>query len=305
MKPDWPPRRLIRLQVLLTALAATAGSMNAVRADDAPARLASTLQDIPAGTAVVDAQANRWNRLLLVTTPILASGETGKVPAYIRNAVPRFSSAILATVASSPSMGGSAPSGASPSPAYVLAEVGIGCSMNLGGRETIVTPDEAEALGADLGFIERQILDRFAARLQERKVVVRTPDMMIFDAPAILAAKDGHRDETVRYFIWIDANTGATALAMWLIDGESSAVRDAPIQFIAGGATVEQRLHVDGAEFTFGMPTERAFGIEQLPQGSAVPWTDSLKQLAGMKAYSDESLTAFVKAFGDALAASR
>ena len=277
------------------------------------------LQRIPAGTIVVDAEAGRWNQLILLARPVLTSGDIDRLPSGLQPSVSRFSYTVLATVSKSPPL----PSAGPPARArsgdatnettnrratrYRLAEVGIGYSAPVQGRQVIVTA--SQSADAKLGFIDRQILGQNESDLETAAVVVRSSTLMMFESFAILARESGHREEKVRNLVWIDPNTGKAAMAMWVLKqrsggpGESLTVADDPMQVHAGGTRASNRLHVDAGTFLLGIPTAKTFGLEQLLRGRQVHWTDTLRELAGKSSYSSETLAQLTAALNDALRA--
>jgi hypothetical protein len=284
------------------------------------AQIVYALQRIPAGTIVVDAEADRWNELILLARPSLTSGDLDRLPLGLQQAVTRFSYTVLATVSTAPPEPDPAVRGLSPAespetaipPArrYWLAEVGVGYSAPLDGVQKIVSASPAAEADA-LGIIERQVVAQNERDLDKARVVVRSSTLIMFDLDVILAGENGHRVELSRSLVWIDPLTGKSAIAMWLL-GQRKAGPEAPeslharedaIQVHPGGTRASNRLHVDASTFVLGIPTATSFGLERLLPGRQVPWTDSLSNLAGKSSYEPETLAEFTVAFDQAIRA--
>jgi hypothetical protein len=279
-----------------------------------------SLQRIPDGTVVVDAKADRWNQLILLAQPVLNSGDIDQLSSALQQAVSRFSYTVMATVAKSPPLTAADPpphgSAADVSKQtdqrsdhYQLREVGLGYSAPVQDRQVIVTAS-TEAANADLGFIDRQVLSQNESDLENARVVVRSSTLMMFDMAAILKRAGGHREELVRNLVWIDPQTGRSAMAMWVVKQVSGAeIEDSwtvaadPIQVYPGGTRDRNRLHVDASTFLLGIPTSKTFALEHLLRGRQIEWNESLRQLAGKSSYSSDTLIKLTTELNQAMGA--
>lgn len=306
------PAAVRRSVLVVTSLAVVIGIANR-----AEAKIVPELQVIPPGTEVVDRSASRWNRLVLLSRPTLVGGDVEQIPAGVRRSVSRFSLTVMTTVRRSKRDAGAEPSAAerrggetSPEREFRLSEVGVGYSARVGDRQVIVDVDSAERLGLDLSLIDRYVLDQNVERLSGPRVAARSSTLIIFDAPAILARGDDHRDATMRHLVWVDSDSGQTAVAAWfLVDREAAAddspavLRGEPLRVLPGGVREKRRIRVDGDEFFLGIPTERAFAMQSLPPGRPIAWTDRLASLASRRSYSPETLAEFTSSLNEAIAA--
>ena len=288
----------IRASALLVWLIAVAFSN---RID---AQMVRSLQSVPAGTIVVDPDADHWNELILLAWPSLTSGDLDRLPSGLQQAVTRYAYTVLATVTNAPPPG-QANAPASP---YRLAEVGVGYSAQVDGMQTIVSATQTPQ-GSLLGIIDRQVVAQNERDLEQARVVVRSSTLMMFDMEAILARENGHRPEPLRTLVWIDPQTGKSAIAMWLLkrrdDGpaetEAWDVREDPMQVHPGGKRAHNRLHVDASTFVLGIPTATSFGLERLLPGRQITWTDELSELAGKSSSSPETLAEFTTELNQAI----
>ncbi len=244
------------------------------------------------GTAVVDESATRWNRAVLLATPRIASGDVNKLSEAVRNAVPKLTLAILASV--------QATSASSGPQTYTLREIGVAYSAQADERLLTVSSDSAPRLGAKLDFYSRQMLSENEKQLASVKLIVHTATLAMFDAPAIMFRDGQHKDFITRHLVWIDANTGKMALVIWLLqtdrEGKNASVAGDSLQVVAPGTREDRKIHVDGRSFFLGIPSARAFALEDLPPGLKVPWSDAARQLAAQPSYNEESIRALASA---------
>ncbi len=249
---------------------------------------ASVQKPIPSiapGTIVGNPEAARWTRVILLATPRIASGDTTKLSESIRNAVSQLTLTILATVQRHVGSDGTE--------SYRLEEAGVSYSTAIQEKLTTISTETAARLGARLDFYSRQMLSENEKQIASVKVVVRTPTLIMFDAPAIMLRDHQHMDFLTRHLIWIDAHTGKLALVIWLLhtDREGRTVRaDKTLRVVAPGTNEDRKIHVDGRSFFLGLPSSRAFALEDLPPGADIAWTEAAKMMAARNTYDGSEL---------------
>ena len=257
---------------------------------------------IEAGTVVDDPDRDRWNRIVLLATPRFASGDTADVSESIQEAVTEISLAILATIRP---MEASVAEGTAPR--HALVEVGIGHCMRVNDKLVVVAPD-ATIAGFSLDFLGRQVLNAKQKSLGEIVCVGSHGTAVVFDAPSLMLRGDVHEDLIVRHLVRIEPQSGICSTCAWLVstddDGSLEPV-DEPLRIIDGGTREERPIHVDGRLFTFGLPTKRAFAVEDLPPGRRVDWSTSLRTAADAAIYSDVALDRLITELDTAIASLR
>lgn len=281
--------------MLALALAALAGS-TAVADDPAQVTL------LPPGTiaSIEDSKQPRipkWNRVILLARPRIASGDINALGTDIRNSIQSFVLTLMASVEKRTN----ANAGENE---YFLADFGIGYSTPIGSDLTVVTPDSATDLGAELSFFQRQVLSTNQKQLKTARLVARTSTLTIFDTPAVLLRAAEHRSNTMRHFVWVDRRTGEVAMLVWLIEKDPSSVAgvvDEPIRWISANTKEDRKIHIDGSKFTFGIPSTDAFALESLPPGRDVEWIQLAAELAANPTYTRTSLEQLTKALTLAL----
>jgi hypothetical protein len=252
------------------------------QSQDKPPRPLAT---IAPNTIVGDELATNWNRVVLLATPRIASGDTAKLPEGVRAAVSKLTLAILATVQRAGE--------GTETESYRLLEVGVAYSAPIHGQLTTISYQSAPKLGAILDFYSRQMLSENEKQLANVKLIVRTSTLAIFDAPTIMLRHGQHKDFATRHLVWIDAKTGKMALLVWLLatDREGrTTVAEKTLRVVAPGIEEDRRIHVDSRNFFLGVPSTRAFALEDLPPGVDIAWTESAAPLAARKAYCEQEL---------------
>ena len=255
-----------------------------------------SLVRIGAGTVVGDASAARWNHVVLVAQPRIATGDVDSLGESIRTAATKFALTIMATIKPYQSADGKKE--------FRLDEVGVGHSADLSGTRTIISSATVKKYGVDPGFIGRQVLSENEAKLQEAKIVVHSSTLLIFDAPGIMHRKKQHRKYTLRHLIWVDPASGKGATVVWLL-GKDSAGKlrpvNEPLRLLAANTVEDRKIHVDGSQFFLGVPSETAFGLDDLPPGDQIAWTSDLARTAHLTSYDQNSLTQLVTALKGAM----
>lgn len=263
------------------------------------------LPRIASGTLVEDPQADRWNQVVLLARPKISSGDTDALPASVQTAVSSLILSIVATVKQESQTSGE--------PYFRLAEVGVGYATSVDGELKIVTLQGAAAAGKRLGFFQRQMLSENEKQIAAIPILAHTSTLLIFDTPSILQRDAQHRDFVMRHFVWINSQSGKLSMLVWLLREDSALhpseglrVVDEPLRWVPAGMKEVREIHVDGKEFSLlGIPSERAFALEDLPPGKQIPWTPEAQAFAGLRSFSDSQLRELTIALNAALQALR
>lgn len=234
--------------------------------------------------------------MLLLAKPRIASGDTEKLTESIRESVSGLTLTILATISKDDN------------DRYRLAEVGVGYSVPADGKQMVVTVASASQLGVKLGFVANQMLRENENHLADVVQIANTSTWSMFDAPAILHRGGRHQDYTVRHLCWINPTTGNAATLVWLLANDSKGVTrivNEPLRVVATGTAEDRRIHVDGSQFLFGIPNERAFALESLPPGPAMAWPDPVSPLVSKRDYTNQELVDLVAYLNQIIARAR
>jgi hypothetical protein len=243
---------------------------------------------IEAGLRIDDLQTGRWNRLILLSRPRIASGDVDALPEAVRHSVSEFVLTIMASVDQSedPALGPSQ---------FRLADIGVGYSTSVAGELKTVTVAEAAKVGIKLGLFDRMTLAENEKQLGKVHVTARTATLAIIDAPAFVLRGGEHHPYIMRHFVWVDPRTGRAAALVWLIDRDANdrpvVETDQPARWAAAGLREDRAIHVDGSQFNIlGIPNERAFAIEKMPPGKSIAWSPEAQALAALERYDAASL---------------
>jgi hypothetical protein len=246
-------------------------------------------------SADVSQKQERWNLVVLLATPRISSGDTDKLNDVIRSSVSTLTLTILGTVRKTDEG------------TYQLQEIGVGYSVPIGGKQTVINSESAFQLGAKLGFVANRMLKENEGRLPEVLQIVQASNMLMFDAPGLLFRDGKHQERITRHLCWIDPVTGKAATLVWLLakqaDGTSQVVQAEPLRLVPT-ATVEDRgIHVDGSQFFLGIPNNQAFALEDLPPGTSIPWIEPLLPLASQDSFTQPELTELATYLNQCIAA--
>ncbi|TWT94513.1 hypothetical protein [Stieleria varia] len=297
------------LTPVMLAVVFSAG-IGVCRAEDANPLKTHPVSMIPAGVLVPSADAvasesddvQPWNRLVLIATPKINSGDVDAMSASIRDAATACSLTLMASIKQVTGSDGGVQ--------YTFRDLGVGYSLPINGRQTIISSDTAAQQGAALGFIARQILRSNEKRLSEVRVVASTSTLRILDAPSVVLIGQQHQHCITRHLIWLDPASGTGAMLVWLLQpgvesGANAGDRmiDKPMRLLRWGTTEQRMVHVDGSEFTLGFPSELAVALEDLPPGRDIAWPENAKSLTSRTTYGEADIEQLAAALNHAIGA--
>lgn len=214
---------------------------------------------IPPGLTISNAPPEGWTHLIVKSQPRLAPGESKKVfPVVAKNATLLFT-AILANVAEDQRNSG-----------FFLDQLALGFGTRINGQDTIVSSASAKQQGANLGVVGGVILSQSEQRLDKFLLVARSPTMALLDIPGIVLFEDKHRDLLMRYAVLVDKQSGKLDTLLWLLDpasAEGYRLASGAMRRLHPNLIEDCKLHVDTADFTAGIPGQRAFAVYGAPPG--------------------------------------
>lgn len=262
--------------------------------------MSQRMSRLEAGTFVENDSNARWNRVVLLARPRIASGDVDSLPSMIRNSVSEFVLTIMASVEQQSDQ-------ATGESRFRLVDVGVGYSTEVHGELKVVTTDDASKVGVDLSFLTRMMLSENEKQLSKVRIVARNSAFIIIDAPVHMLRNGVHRRYIMRHFVWIDTKTGQNAAVVWLIDhasGTNVVEANEPLRWASARVQEDRAIHVDGKEFNMlGIPNEKAFALEHMPPGKPIAWTEKLKPLAAHENYTEATLRELSQALNETLQA--
>lgn len=246
---------------------------------------------IPPGTIVGEDNSNGWNRLVLFAKPRVAAGAVNELPHMVREIAARFPVVVMARV--------SPHSAEDPPTSYKLERIGVGYATEIAGRNVIVCSEKLKELDADLGTIERIVLERNEDVLEDMVQIARSNTFVMFDVKALMLRAGAHQDTRLRHLVWISSETGKVASVVWpLMETEQGTFQLVGDSLVAlpGGFQEDRIIHVSGDEVMFGIPSFRAFALARMPPGTKIQATPEIAALAAQNKYTRVSLSKLLNA---------
>jgi hypothetical protein len=269
------------LAVLALESRARAGEPAAVASRSVDVR-PRPLDPIPPGTVIGDEAPKGWTDLVLIATPRIGVGDVDEVPRAAASYSSMFLFTVLAKVRSERVNGEAS---------YFLDKVAIGTALNINGRNVIA--DGENTFGADLGIIGRHVLAENERILKDDfRQVARTATMVVFDAKAFVLRNHKHRPMVLRHAIMVSPATGQVSTFVWLLgsdEGNGYALADKGLQKLPPAFREDRVLSVDGQKFTLGIPSNDAFALAKIPQGTALGFSEALKAVAATRQFTDQA----------------
>jgi hypothetical protein len=220
------------------------------------------LAQIPPGTVIGQEAPKGWSHLIIKSYSRPGAGDVNELSSIADQLARLLFTAIIADV--QPDKRGS------DAKRYKLVKVAVGVGTRIGRKDTVITPDTQNRLGADLGLLARVVLRKAQDKLGDISIVARSAAFLVFDAPSFLVVDGKHRPIVLRYAVLVEERTGRLDTLVWALGREEDGKYTEPIgaiQWLPPNLTGDCILHVDGNEFSLGQPTERAFAITAPPKG--------------------------------------
>src|SRR5262249_50351766 len=141
--------------------------------------------------------------------------------------------------------------------------LGFACSVN--GHDTIITPETAASLGADVGWVTTTILTKGYERQRQAVVVFRGDSAWLLDTPVWFRLGGKHRLVRFRYLLLTDGPGGPLDVVCWLLPPDGGLGDPPAVTWLRPDTIDPAELVIDPAEFTLGIPSEAAFAVDRLP----------------------------------------
>ncbi|MFN4258622.1 MAG: hypothetical protein ACK4RK_04945 [Gemmataceae bacterium] len=238
---------------------------------------------IEPGTVIGTEPPKGWTHLILKSQPRIGAGDVHKASAIVRRMSSLMFTAVVANVK------GEYVNGV---PHYYLEKLGVGLGVKVQGQDMIVTPETQQQLGANLDFVARQVLAGGYERLSDVFSVAQSRSFALVDALNYLHVNGRNQPIVTRYAILVDPQTGRIQTLLWRVNRDYQnkylgAV--GPFEWLPPNKIEDCVLYVDGNEITLGIPSEYAFGMNQLPKGAKqIPIPERLQNLAGQPRFTPE-----------------
>lgn len=252
---------------------------------------------IQPGTVVSEHQSHGWSELVTMVHPRLAAGAVDAVPDYAASYADLAKFTILADVKQAEVDG---------RPQYWLDKIGIGFAVDVKGKSIVISSETAEQFGADLGMIGKRVFSGNEECLKDIVQVIRTERLVMFDAESNMTVGEKHEMMVMRYLIWVSPNSGKLGVLVWLLDenpdGSYRLVGDT-MQLLPSAFHEDRIIHVTKGNMLSSMlPKPEQFAVLQLPQGTPVPLSPTMQQVAVLKTFTRDQIAQLATGMGQSLA---
>ena len=267
----------------------------------------TSVTKLPAGTIIGENPPDNWTDTLFISIPEVSEGDVTKVSTMVTSLAEMLCLVEVARVDIEPS---STVDGAGPK--YRLGDVGIGLAVRRGDAFVVVSGPVDTPTGDNrpkLDFIQSQVVASASKSLDDMRIIARRTTLILFDSPAVVRQENKNAELILRTLVWVEASTGKLGKLIWLLkpsdqDSNDQELAMDEICFLTPGFKEARSLYVDSEQFTFGVPSSRAFALTRLPNGRKVRLGGDLAILAGHKDYSTQQLGMLVAGLSAALKSS-
>ncbi|MCA9265615.1 MAG: hypothetical protein KDA60_17260 [Planctomycetales bacterium] len=211
------------------------------------------------GTVVNEEAPTGWTHLVLKTMPTLETGDVDDMSDSDKKYASLFHTVFVADI-DRPGRNASH---------YRLARIGVGCSTDINGSDTVVCNKSHKRLNADLGWVAGMLLGEICKKQEAVTIVAQSASIGLVDTPMVVRWRDENQKMVYRYALLVDTETGALDTLVWLIQPDEKGSLDkavGQIRWLEPNLVQHASLHVDRDKYRFGLPTELAFAVNrQLP----------------------------------------
>jgi hypothetical protein len=245
---------------------------------------------IPPGTVVFDPSTRILSDVILFIKGKLEAGDTDVVNDTTRFYGDLFNLVYMANVKKANN-------------GFKLDTVAVGFSSKIQGRDIVVSSETARDLGLSLNIIGRSVLSGNERALQDINVMAKNDQSMVIDAPAIVRFNDRNERMVVRFFIWTSVADGQLGTTVWLLakNGNGYRLAEDSFNFLPPEMVEERILHVDGSQFTLGIPSATAFAMTSIPQGRPFKFTDRMRRVAAVETFTTQTFNELILSAAEAM----
>ncbi|HBJ36976.1 MAG TPA: pyruvate kinase [Planctomycetaceae bacterium] len=245
---------------------------------------------IPPGTVVFDPSTRGLSDLILFIKGKLEAGDTDVVNDTTRFYGDLFNLVYMANVKKTDN-------------GFKLDTVAVGFSSKVEGRDIVVNSETARDLGLSLNLIGRSVLSGNERALQDINVMAKNDQCVVIDAPAIVRFNGRNERMVVRFFIWTSAADGQLGTTAWLLarSGNGFTLAENTFNFLPPEMVEERVLHVDGSQFTLGIPSATAFAMVSIPQGRSFKFTARLRRVAALETFTPQTFNELILSAAEAM----
>ena len=254
------------------------------------------VERIEPGIVIGEQQKAGYSHLVTLVIPRLSAGYVSSLPDYAKRYASMFNFTVLANVKQEQVGDRSL---------HLLDKVRIGFAMDIKGKLVVVTQATANQFGAKLGMIDRSVLGGNEDCLEDVIHVASNDRMIMFDARANMLVGGTHQERFIRHLIWVSPSSGEVGFLVWQLndDGSQRYAIDSPtMQLLPCGLREDRQIHVSDGGLLSSIPTPDRFALVSIPQGTPIPFSQSLRSVAGIKKMTAADLGRLVAGVSESLA---
>ncbi|MBX7168199.1 MAG: hypothetical protein K1X74_17820 [Pirellulales bacterium] len=239
------------------------------------------------GTVIEEKPPIGWSHLVVKNQPRLDEQQADKVLPVAADLARSLFGVIVANVHRDRQAAGMP---------FRLEAVAAGVGTRIAARDTIVTADTQEDLGADLNIVARMVLSRSEDEIKAWTQVARGPNIAVLDALTRVQLAGKHEQVLFRYCLLVDPRSGRLVTFLWLLRRDEAGVLHrvaAAFKRLPNNLVHRYPLVVDEEEVTVGVPNSQAFAMGTLPEGAELPWPPALEAQAALARFSTTTLALY------------
>ncbi len=210
------------------------------------------------GTRVGEALVTGWSHPVIRSLPRSGSGAWNSLPGATSTSATRFRTVIAAHLV--PSAGGG----------YRLEKVGAGNAVVHQGEEVVVRKEGPEAVIEEFGFFDRFVLGIVESRVQQGRLIARTPTFALFQTPTVMVVNNGHEETFLNYALLVDSRSGDLTVLSWSTLAEEPSTWVTELLELETGLTFDLALDVRVKRRIGPLPTAWSFAMAEMPPGDPI-----------------------------------
>lgn len=214
---------------------------------------------VPPGTVVDGGPPRGWSHLIIRNIPRCSEGDVEKVPRSNVKMASLLHSVLLAKVVSDESG------------PYAITNIAVGCSTEIDGKDTVISPSTQKKLGARLGFLQRLLLGEVYYVQQTIRIVAQGPTLAVIDVPNSVRWRNRNQQMILRYALVLEPNSGELDTTVGLLLPNEAAADHrlvSPLEWLPPNHVDDSVLYVENDEYSWGMPSSNAYAIAKIPSAS-------------------------------------
>lgn len=212
------------------------------------------------GTRVGDALVKGWSHPVIRSVPRLGSGAWKSLPGTTRATATRFRTIIAAHLVRV-------------ADGYRLEKVGAGNAVPYDGEEVVVRHEGPESVLEQFGLFDRVVLGILESRLQQGRLIARTPTFALFRTPTVMVVDDRHEETALYYALLVDGRSGQLTVLSWATLADDPLTWVTELLELPAGQTFDLALDVQVKRRIGPVPTGWSFAMPEMPPGRSIAST--------------------------------